>query len=93
MKTLSDFKRALTMGSKWKCVHAQTGLLGIREVGKVQTKSVAFLTEKGTLSYLDFPKASEFEINSFGEAEIYYPENEQWGEPRRLVLTYSKVEG
>lgn len=92
MKTLADFKRALTLGSKWECTHAQSGSLGIREVALVKSNCVGFHTDKGSISYLYFPKSSEFEINSKGEAEIYWAPNPERNEPRTLVLTYLKVE-
>jgi len=101
MKTLADFKRALTLGSKWKYTYFQWDgenaipylqTQCVREVGKVQSNAVAFLTDKRTLSYLHFPKSSEFQINDRGEAEIYFPADVLYNLPRRLVLTYSKVE-
>ncbi len=97
MKTLTDFKRALIIGSKWNAYNEQCGNLGIREVEKVQTQSVAFKNDQGKISWLQFPKASEFEINSKGQAEIYWPATytykgvERVEIPRKLILTYTKI--
>lgn len=92
MKTLADFKRALTIGSKWQALHASGQDLGVREVAKVQSSSVAFKREgKEDFSWLEFPKATEFQINERGEAEIYWPACEVYEKPRRLILTYRKA--
>lgn len=96
MKTLSDFKRALTPGSKW---HTYNNIykidMGIRTVGTVQTNSVCFEThlENGDtkISWLDFPKASLFGIGKNGEALIYWPDSSDENE-KRLVLVYTKIE-
>ena len=97
MKTLADFKRALVLGSKWSAYNEQCGELGIREVEKVQKESVAFKNEQGKISWLQFPKASEFGVNSNGEAQIYWPATytyegvERVEIPRKLILTYTKI--
>lgn len=92
MKTLADFKRALTVGSKWHALHASGQDLGVREVAKVQSCSVAFKREgKEEFSWLSFPKSTEFQINERGEAEIYWPACEVYEKPRRLVLTYRQA--
>lgn len=61
MKNLSDFKKALTLGSNWDTIHHQSIFvgrdendkcvykpksLGVRAVSIVQSNSVAFLTTK-----------------------------------------------
>ena len=91
MKTLADFKRALTLGSKWHAMHASGQDIGIRTVAKVQTESVAFKRDdREELSWVYFPKASLFSISESGEALIYWPPRNE-GEERRLILTYRKV--
>ena len=87
MTTLSAFKRALTLGSKWKAIHVQSGTdMGTREVAKVQTNSIGFMTDRGTISYFDFPKASDYEYKA-GKAHIFC----NWGGARTLILTYEAV--
>ena len=91
MKTLADFKRALTLGSKWHAIHASGHDMGIRTVAKVQSNSVAFKTEgKEALSWLDFPKSNLFKTNEKNEALIYWPPLNQ-GEENRHILTYKKI--
>lgn len=93
MKTLTDFKRALTLGSIWNCTHVSSGKsLGDRTVVKVQSNAVTFENIDGVTSSLYFPKASEYEFNN-GKAEIYYPACIADDKPRRLILTYTKLEG
>ena len=87
MTTLAGFKRALTLGSKWKAIHMQSGTeLGTREVAKVKTNCIGFMTDRGTISYFDFPKASEYEFKE-GKAHIYC----NWNGERKLILTYEAV--
>jgi hypothetical protein len=91
MKTLADFKRALTVGSTWSCYNSLYNMsFGIRKVACVKSNKVGFETEEGGISWLYFPVATEFEINKLtGAAEIYHPECDE--KPKRLILTYSKV--
>lgn len=86
MKTLADFKRALTLGSKWETYyHRSFAHMGVGEVVKVKSNGVAFLREgKKEPSWLYFPKASCFKVNASGNAQIYTQENE-------LLLTYTKI--
>lgn len=86
MKTLADFKRSLTIGSRWGAFHVPSGThLGIGEVVAVKSNSVAFKREgKERPSWLDFPKASNFKAyNEY--AEIYWQDGTH-------VLTYKKVD-
>ncbi len=85
MKTLADFKRALTPGSKWETFHVlYNSSMGVREVATIRSNSVGFRNElTGKISWLDFPKASQFKINN-GMAEIYTLEG-------NLLLTYKAV--
>lgn len=98
MKTLADFKRALTIGSKWEATHASGINLGVGIVEIINTTGVAFKREgKENPSWLNFPKASEFKINDLGECEIYWPATytyqgvERVEIPKKLVLTYRKL--
>lgn len=71
MKTLADFKRALTIGSRWQLVHAY-GKNSMRTVAKVRSKDIGFkLDEKDVISWLDFPKSSELKFN--GEWVEFWP--------------------
>jgi len=91
-KSLSEFKRQLQLGSKWHCFHHGFGDdqerqktkkdMGEREVSKVQSNAVAFKTDRGTDSWLWFPKASEikFENGAYTILEDGLP-----------LLTYKKV--
>lgn len=61
MKTFADVKRKMTLGSRWRCIWLFNNCeeLGVREVGKVQTNAVAFLTPDGQFSWLCWPKAKD----------------------------------
>jgi hypothetical protein len=89
MKTLADFKRSLIVGSKWLVCNGR--MQRIQTVLRVQSNAVVFLREPGVESWLHFPKASEFGINSNGEAEIYYREDLLNYQPREVALKYSKI--
>jgi hypothetical protein len=92
MKTLAEFKRALKVGSVWNCIHVlNENRSGDRIVVKVQANSVCFLTQDGTNSWLNFPRASEYEFDN-GYVKIYAPACELNDIPRRLLLTYKQVE-
>lgn len=92
MKTLADFKRALTIGSMWRVIWPD-GTSKERPVCKVQTNGVYFALPDGRKSFLDFPKSSEFKINHKGQVEIYAPasNNIQFQYDMRLILTYESV--
>lgn len=85
MKTLSDFKKELTIGSKWQAFYIPTATsLGVGEVVTVQSNAVAFKREgKENPSWLYFPKASDLKARD-GFAEIYWRDGKH-------VLTYKKV--
>lgn len=91
MKTLADFKRAMFVGSVWYRKHYQINEFEKRTVVKSDTTGVWVEDENGKRAKLDFPKASEFEINQNGEAEIYWSACEVYEKPRRLILTYKKA--
>jgi len=96
MKTLADFKRAMQIGSQWYRKHVHENDWTERTVTKVGSGYVSVATNEGKEVRLDFPKASEFEVNANGEAEIYWPAvystyDNSLQSPRRLVLTYRKA--
>jgi len=97
MKSLSDFKRAMQVGTKWYRKHAHEQDFSIRTVAKVCSDHVYVANEDGKAIRLDFPKASEFAINEQGDAEIYWPPTytyhnaERVEIPRQLVLTYRRA--
>ncbi len=100
MKTIADFKRALTLGSKWQATwHSPDGAyttdLGTRKVGVVKSNRFGFerIGENGEiiLSWCEFPKAANFAVNDKGQVEIYHPASEAYNLPRRLALTYTKL--
>ena len=89
MKTLAAFKRELTIGSKWQAFYIPTTTdLGIREVEIVQSNAVAFKKNDGKISWLQFPKASEYNFED-GWVQIYFPET--YFKPKELVLIYKKI--
>jgi len=88
--SLSDLKKSLTIGSKWSCFnHILNKDLGVREVSKIQSKSVAFKVPDAKSSWLgeswlEFPKASEIKFNDDGGFTIV-----KGGKP---LLTYKKAD-
>lgn len=96
MKTLADFKRALTIGSKWSCVHELHHCdYGTREIVFKDSVKVGFKVIDGFLkgmkvSYLYFPKADLIEFHE-QEVHIFCPKNEMFEKPRTHILTYKMV--
>lgn len=94
MRNLADFKRAMQLGAVWKRKHVNEVGETLRTVSRVKSNGIYLMAESGKEAFLDFPKASEFEINEAGEAEIYYPATytymgvDRVEIPRKLVLTY-----
>jgi hypothetical protein len=77
IKTIADFKRAMLLGTTWEATHEYTGNnptppknLGIREVGLVRTTNFGFKTDRGTISYCDWPKKSEFSTEDNGNVVV-----------------------
>lgn len=88
IETLSDFKRALTCGSRWRAYHNKSGFdFGIREVAKVTPTFCAFYTDeaKEKVSKLYFPLAKDFVSHGNGTVTILCN-----GSP---LLTYTHVNG
>lgn len=89
MKTLVDFKRKLTKGSKWHTYyHLANKDLGVRPVHRVRSRSVSFLVTKddrGTHeSWLTLPKAKDLKFVDENTVKVY--------EGDTLVLTYKFIE-
>lgn len=66
IKNVVELKRTLEVGQNWEMqAFYPDGTfkfsLGIRELGKKSTVQFGFKTDKGTITYCDYPKASEFE--------------------------------
>ena len=92
MKTLADFKRALTLGSTWEAINylrPDNPLnLGIRQVSIKQTNRVAFKTPSGNDSWLDFDKADCYEFIDNNIVKCY------WGDDdKRLIMQYRLIQG
>lgn len=97
MKTLADFKRALTVGSKWETKHVKYGTsMGIRPVSKITSNAVFFKTVdsegKTSESRLDFPSARDIKFLEDGTVEIWRNGDPVVGDPPYCMLTYKKVE-
>ena len=90
MKTLADFKKAMTVGSKWEgYLHYSKHSFGIREVTRVNSVAFYFKSEKSESgeSRCDFPKAKDIKFNSDGSVDIY----KIWAKGYQLLLTYKQV--
>lgn len=73
MKNLSQFKKALTVGSRWKLEAEWLGEQPEeRIVEVVQTNAVAFRRPNGKLSWLYFDKAADWEFKD-GSAFFWKP--------------------
>lgn len=89
MKTLVDFKRKLTKGSKWHVYYNLIKMdMGIRSVYRVRARSVSFLRAKDLLStsetWFTFPKAKNMKFVDDNTVEVY--------KDAVLVLTYKFIE-
>lgn len=86
MKTIADLKKRIVLGVKLDCYnHWFKTSLGIREIGHVQSNSFAFKTDKGTLSWCNFPKKNEIVFVDNNTFNIINPDNQE------LILTYTFV--
>lgn len=88
MKTLSDIKKAMTVGSKWHTVNHISGKdFGVREVSISQTTQFALKTiHQGVItdSWLRYPKIKDIRFNS-DKSFTVMPEG-------RELITYTLVE-
>lgn len=105
IQNLSQFKKALTLGSKWHCVYhlafdhrEPDGKVvykdedkGIREVKVVQSNAVAFeVPGKTEPSWLWFGKASEWKFeNNQAIFFTFDTSAQQW--PAAKTLTYTQA--
>ena len=88
MKTITDIKKALAVGSLWHAVnHAMNKDMGVREVGANTATQFAFKQEDkdGELSYCNWPKKAEVTFHEDGNGFDILED----GKP---VLTYTKAE-
>jgi hypothetical protein len=89
MKTLSDFKKRLQVGTKLETYnHNLKTSFGTRTISIVQTNSFALDTLRNgeiVKSYCEYPKASDFEILDNNTALIYWGS----GDKREPILTYT----
>lgn len=76
MKTIADFKRAMTIGSTWECIHQYIGnnpsepkSLGIRKCGLNNSVDFGFITETG-ISHCSWPKKSTFSVTNDGQTVV-----------------------
>jgi hypothetical protein len=77
IKTIADFKRAMTVGTFWEATHRFIGdnpsapkSLGVRECGLNNTVNFGFKTDRGTISYCDWPKKAEFSTSDNGNTVV-----------------------
>ena len=66
-KTLAEFKRVIEVGDLVETYHFGNSFmpaksLGIRPVSIKQTNAIAFRTDRGTDSWIQYPKASSAEV-------------------------------
>lgn len=108
MKTIAEFKRALSVGTLVHTTHHQTSKrdpetgkivfsdtdMGTRPVSVLKSTQVGFLTERGTVSWLQWPKASECIIEG-NQMTVLGPDwrtdqgHERGNEPLIKLLTYT----
>lgn len=96
MKSFAEFKRACTVGRKLHTIHhgyqtfpwKQPMDMGVREISIVQSNAIAFRTDRGTDSWLHWPKASMVEVEGV-TLKVYEELREN---PRRHILTYTLVD-
>ena len=93
VKNLSQFKKALTIGSKWKCTYffgTTVKEIGTREVSIKQTNAVAFKTETGD-SWLQFNSAKYYRFEN-GKIQVFSESGRIGDTELRLNLEYELVE-
>lgn len=93
MKTIADLKRKMTLGSKWHCIHHgfapnwTQNDMGIRPISIVQSNSIAFRTQRGTDSWISWPKKNQVIFHSDKSFSVIDP---SFG--LKPLLTYTLVE-
>jgi hypothetical protein len=94
MQSVAEFRRALTVGSKWEMIYRQLPhTTSVRPVSSVHSSYVKFETMKadGTIvhSRLDIPKAS---LCIFaGDTVHILNDYTKWDGTREILLSYRKV--
>lgn len=89
MKTLAEFKRALKLGSVWETRHRSGRHWPERPVVTVGSKKVGFECENGTVSYLHFPKASDY---SFDDGWAQLSIEDEGTKTKYALLKYKLIE-
>lgn len=63
MKNLTQLKKFLKPGQQWHTYnHWFNSDMGTRKVAVVQSNSFGFYTDRGTISWCNFPKATQLKI-------------------------------
>ena len=77
IRTITDFKRAMIVGGHWEAYHKYLGeclteqkSLGIRTVAINRSTGFGFNTDRGSISYCDWPKKSEFSTEDDGNVVV-----------------------
>lgn len=92
--SLASLKRFMSIGQKWDCsMLIESAVIwtpGIRELAYIDTVKFGFRTDKGTISYCDWPKAKELVfINNPDKEEVKFKITNPHG-PRVLVYTLAQ---
>jgi len=93
IKNLSQFKKALTVGSKWRCFNlsgSEPQCVGVRPVAIKQTNSVAFETARGN-SWLEFQPARFYTFEG-GRVQVYSESGRVGDTELYITLEYELVE-
>ena len=77
IRNIADFKRAMVVGSHWEAYHKYLGehpteqkSLGIRTVAVNRSIGFGFNTDRGSISYCDWPKKAEFSTEDDGNVVV-----------------------
>jgi hypothetical protein len=88
MKTLSDIKKAMELGTRWHTVnHITNKDFGVRPISQVRSNEIALLTDHQgckTDSWIKFPKAKNIQFNN----EDSFTVTSDDGKP---ILTYTRI--
>lgn len=76
---LATFKKLCVKGQLVHCKHFKFGEIGTRPISIVQSNSIAFRTDKGTDSWLPFPKAKDIVYNK--DSDTWTILSQDKGEP------------
>lgn len=77
IRTIADFKRAMTIGTFWEASHQYIDnhptppkSLGIRECALNNSVDFGFKTDRGTISHCSWPKKKEFSTLDSGNTVV-----------------------